>query len=179
MSPSAFVASWIARLAADGETNTLSAERHAALDLAMGRGRHALVLARHGYHTFGVDAKFDAVLSARACAAAEGLVVSAWCADLTMSPLPISAFDLVVVTRYLQRDLFDAIKLSLKPRGRVIYETFTVRQLALGTGPKSPDHLLRPGELRSIFGDWDELFYEEVEAPDAVARLVAQRRSSA
>ncbi len=145
----------------------------------MGRGRHALALARNGFQTFGVDVNCDAVGDAMAAAARERLRIRGWCADLTVSPLPAAAFDLVVVARYLQRDLFDAIKASVKPRGCVIYETFTTAQLAHGTGPKSPDHLLQPGELRSRFADWDVLFYEEVDAPDAVARLVAERSFSA
>jgi SAM-dependent methyltransferase len=144
----------------------------------MGRGRHALLLARHGFITFGVDANCDAVQDAIAAADREGLTIRSWCADLTMAPLPFSAFDVVVVARYLQRDLFDAIKASVKPGGCVIYETFTVAQLELGFGPKSPEHLLRPGELKSIFGEWEILFYEEVDASEAVARLVAQRSLS-
>ncbi len=141
----------------------------------MGRGRHALVLARHGFRTFGVDLKYDAVRDAMAAAAREGLRIRGWCADLTRSPLPRAAFDLIVVTRYLQRDLFEALKAAVVPGGYVIYETFTVAQLARGTGPTSPDHLLRPGELPSYFAGWDELFYEEVDAPDAVARFAARR----
>ena len=84
-------------------------------------------------------------------------------------------FDVVVVTRYLQRDLFASIKGSLRLGGCVVYETFTTAQLELGTGPRSPDHLLRAGELRTAFADWDVMFYEEVDRPEAVARLVAQR----
>jgi hypothetical protein len=84
-----------------------------------------------------------------------------------------------VVARYLQRDLFDAIKAAVKPGGCVIYETFTVAQLAHGAGPTSPDHLLKPGELRSLFAGWNVLFYEEVDDEEAVARLVAQRSLSA
>ena len=57
----------------------------------------------------------------------------------------------------------------------MIYETFTVLQRALGVGPTSPDHLLEPGELRELFGGWEVLFYEEVAAPEAVARIVARR----
>jgi hypothetical protein len=45
----------------------------------------------------------------------------------------------------------------------------------LGTGPTSADHLLEPGELRREFSGWDVLFYDEVAAPEAVARLAAQR----
>jgi len=163
-SPSPFVETWIGKV---------GGER--ALDIAMGRGRHAVLLARHGFRTFGVDIRHDAVVAARR----EDGRIRGWCADLTKPALPVSAFDLVLVTRYLQRDLFGAIKAAVKPGGCVIYETFTVAQLAHGTGPRSPDHLLRPGELRSFFADWKVLFYEEVDAGEAVARLVAQRSFSA
>jgi tellurite methyltransferase len=145
----------------------------------MGRGRHALLLARHGFETFGVDIKHEAVREATASAAREGLRIRGWCADLSVSPLARGFFDVVVVARYLQRDLFDVIKDAVKPGGYVIYETFTVAQVAHGAGPRSPDHLLRPGELRSRFADWDVLFYDEVDEEDAVARLVAQRSLSA
>jgi tellurite methyltransferase len=144
----------------------------------MGRGRHALLLAEHGFTAFGVDANCNAVRDAVLAAQDQGLRIHGWCADLTVSSLPVAAFDVVVVARYLQRNLFDAIKASVTPHGFVIYETFTVAQLALGVGPKSPDHLLHPNELRSIFAGWNALFYEEVAAPDAVARLVAQRSLS-
>ena len=59
----------------------------------------------------------------------------------------------------------------------MIYETFTTHQRALGRRPTSPDHLLEPGELRRRFDGFDCCVYEEVLAPDAVARLVARSRS--
>ena len=141
----------------------------------MGRGRHALVLARHGFETYGVDVKLDAVRDAVTAAAREELTVRGWCADLTVFRCRSAAFDLVVVTRYLQRDLFASMRGAVRPGGCVIYETFTVRQRALGTGPTSADHLLEPGELRAAFDGWDVLFSEEVTEPEAVARLVARR----
>ena len=149
-----------------------------ALDVAMGRGRHALALAASGFRVFGVDVKFDAVADAMRSARASRLPLSAWCADLTHHPLPQRRFDLVLVTRYLQRDLFPAIRDAVVPHGVVVYETFTTAQLALGTGPRSPDHLLAPGELRRAFESFEIVFYEETaSAPEAVARLVARRRS--
>jgi SAM-dependent methyltransferase len=144
----------------------------------MGRGRHALVLARAGYRVFGVDRRFDAVREAVARARAEGLDIHGWCADLTEHPLPRRRFDLVVVTRYLQRDLFAPIRESIVPGGVVVYETFTVEQRRHGTGPTSPDHLLESGELRERFAGFDVLFYEEMTSPEAVARLVARRLSA-
>jgi SAM-dependent methyltransferase len=146
-----------------------------ALDVAMGRGRHALALARMGWRVFGVDVQLDVVRAAIARAAADGLLVRAWCGDLAVAPLPFSAFELIVVTRYLQRDLFDSIRSAVVPNGVVVYETFTVNQRALGFGPKSPDHLLEPGELRARFDGFDILSYEEVIETEAVARLIARR----
>jgi tellurite methyltransferase len=167
ISPSPFVAEWIAKLAGTDQAR--------ALDVAMGRGRHALPLAEAGFVTFGVDKEFDIVRDTVHAARDAGTRIAAWCADLTMYPLPAGRFDLIVVTRYLQRDLFPAIRGAVRPGGIVLYETFTVHQRALGWGPASPDHLLREGELRSYFEDFEIVFYEETSAPEAVARLVARR----
>ena len=142
----------------------------------MGRGRHAIALARAGFQVFGVDARLDAVRDATLRGKAAGVRVHAWCADLTQHPLPLSRFDVVVVTRYLQRNLFPALKAAVRPGGVVLYETFTTAQRALGSGPTSPDHLLEPGELRRAFDGFEVLFYEEVTAPEAVARIAARSR---
>jgi len=169
MSSSPFIVEWVERLA----PSTTGSRR--ALDVAMGRGRHAVVLARSGFRTFGVDIELDAVRDAVASAKAAGVAIHAWCADLTRHPLPQARFDVVVVARYLQRDLFRAVQAAVVPGGVVLYETFTTAQRALGTGPTSPDHLLEPGELAGRFNTFDVLFYDEVVEPEAVARIAARR----
>jgi SAM-dependent methyltransferase len=180
---SPFVLDWIPRAAAALDRPRVgpdekSHHQRSAVDLAMGRGRHAVALARAGFLTFGVDMNCAAVRDAVARARRERLVVRGWCADLTTIRLPRDAFDLVVVTRYLQRDLFKSITATVKPGGIVLYETFTVHQRRLGFGPTSPDHLLEANELARHFHTFDVLFYEEVASPEAVARIVARRRSS-
>ena len=172
--PSPFVEHWTSRLSSAIE------EPRRALDVAMGRGRHALELAATGFRVFGVDIKPDAVHDAVVRAARRGFRVRGWCADLTISTLPVRRFELIVVTRYLQRDLCGALADALTPGGIILYETFTEAQRARGRGPTSPDHLLKPGELPGLFGDLETLFYEEVAGPDAdaLARLVARRRRS-
>jgi tellurite methyltransferase len=180
ITPSAFIQEWVRRLApalpfdgADARRSAFDVRR--ALDVAMGRGRHAIVLARAGFKTFGVDVRLDAVRDARARAMSEGHALACWCADLTRTVLPIGRFDLIVVTRYLQRGLFPALEAALAANGVILCETFTVAQRALGRGPTSPDHLLERGELRRLLGRLEILFEEEVLAPDAVARVAARR----
>jgi SAM-dependent methyltransferase len=179
MSPSPFIVEWIERIAREhGPSTQLGAGgRLRALDVAMGTGRHAVALARAGLRTFGVDVKLESVREAIGAARREGLRIEGWCADLTQHPLPRARFDVVVVCRYLQRDLFPDLRTAVARGGIVIYETFTTHQRALGRPPTSPDHLLEPGELRQRFAGFEELFYDEMGAPDAVARLVARSRS--
>jgi tellurite methyltransferase len=169
MPPSPFVIQWAERIRLELPVPPC------ALDVAMGRGRHAVALARSGYRVFGVDIRLDALQDARTHAA-----IHAWCADLNIYPLPRARFDLVVVARYLQRDLFDNLGRAVTPGGALLYETFTTGQRALGTGPTSPDHLLEPGELEARVRDLDAfkvVFAEEVATPEALARVVARKRA--
>ena len=170
--PSAFVAYWSEQL-----IPTLPHPQR-ALDIAMGRGRHAIVLARLGFEAYGVDWRQDVVAEAVRRAHMSGVRLRAWCADLTAHPLPPGFFALIVVTRYLQRDLFDALSRSLMPGGVLLYETFTEKQRAFGRGPTSPDHLLVPDELRTRVPELEVVHFEEVEESEAVARLVARRPRS-
>src|SRR5581483_5963313 len=161
MTASGFVLDWLPRIRRP--------RPQCALDVAMGRGRHAIAIAREGFHTFGVDIRLAAVLEAMEAARAARVALAAWCADLEAHPLPRRRFDLIVVTRYLQRNLFPALRDALAPDGVIVYETFTTAQRGHGVGPTSPDHLLEPGELRAHFSLLDVMCYEEVHAPEAVA----------
>jgi tellurite methyltransferase len=173
---SPFVAEWLPRVA---EALGAGGRARRALDLAMGEGRHALPLARAGFVTFGVDRSLDRVRLARRRACAAGVSVHAWAADLDTYPMPAERFDLLFCTRFLLRARWDDLQGSVTPGGFVLYETFTTRQVKLGRGPSSPDHLLEPGELAAAFGHWDILFSEEVDAPAAMARLIARKPGAA
>lgn len=111
-------------------------------------------------------------------AASHGQRVFGWCADLTVSHLPVGRFDVIVVTRYLQRDLCADLASALALNGVLLYETFTEQQRVHGRGPTSPDHLLRRGELLELFAGLETIAYEEVTEPDALSRLAARRRSN-
>jgi rhodanese-related sulfurtransferase len=156
-----------------------------ALDLAMGEGRHAIYLASRGYDVDGVDVDAGAVARARASARRLGAPIRAILGNVEDGTyiLPIEAYDVIVVFRYLHRPLFHDIRDGLKPDGVVVYQTFTTDQPRFGR-PHDPAHLLRPGELREVFEDWEILTYREgVErdgpggAPQALAGIVARKPS--
>jgi SAM-dependent methyltransferase len=147
-----------------------------ALDLACGRGRNALWLARQGLRGVALDRREDAVAAVRAAAAHQGLTLSASVCDLETGPSSFEpdAFDVIVVTHYLHRPLFPALLTALRPGGLLIYETFT-RAQALRGKPTNPDFLLEPGELRRLVAplevvDDREGLYEEREVASVVAR---------
>ena len=152
-------------------------DQPAALDVAMGVGRHSLVLAEAGFAVFGVDRDHDRQTRAQARLGEQGLSARMWTADLEVGrALPRGRFDLVVCTRYLQRTLWDELSEAVRPGGFVVYETFTTAQRRYDWGPRSPEYLLEPGgELRRAFGGWEVWEYEECDAPAAEARLLARR----
>ena len=83
----------------------------------------------------------------------------------------------IIVFRYLHRPLFDSIKQAIKPGGFVIYETFTIENRQFGR-PNRADFLLELGELKTVFKEWDILFYFEgiKENPDrAIAQIICRK----
>lgn len=170
--PSGLVERWVGVAARE---LGVPVERRTALDLAMGEGRHALLLAATGFVTFGVDLFPDRVRVACRRARQAGLTLHGWAADLDSWPLPRAHADLLIVSRFLLRARWEDLRDLVRPGGFVIYETFTMEQLTRGFGPRSLDHLLHPGELVHAFGDWDILHAEEVLEPAAMARLVARK----
>lgn len=134
------------------ENADLLPRRGLALDVACGRGRHALVLAAVGLTVRAVDRNQEKVEALRLTADRLGLAVEAEAVDLEAgTDLGRSAYDLVVVVHYLHRPLFPALLRALKRGGILLYETFTVDQAALGK-PTNPAFLLKPGELKELVG---------------------------
>ena len=160
------------------------------LDVACGHGRHVHWLADAGHRVTAVDR--DPALLTPLAGLADTLV-----ADLEAEPWPLPGrrFDAVVVTNYLWRALFPALKAAVAPGGLLIYETFAQAHAALGR-PRRPEFLLRRGELITLLGDddtpaetgsppsgkWQVIAFEEGRLPARgdipereVQRIVARR----
>ncbi|MBI1885244.1 MAG: methyltransferase domain-containing protein [Chloroflexi bacterium] len=155
-------------------------ERGRALDVAMGTGRNALYLASKGLKVTGVDVSGVAVERCLAETERLGLHLSALQADVMTLDLARESYDVIANFYFLERDLCPRLARALRPDGLLFFETFTIDQLRYGWGPRNPQWLLRPGELRSLFPDLETLLHREevVEGKrglKAVASLVARK----
>jgi SAM-dependent methyltransferase len=162
-----------------------AARRGPLLDLACGRGRHALACARAGVRSIGIDRDAAALRGLAAEASAARLPLAALRADLETAhgiPVRTGSCGVILVFRFLFRPLAPAIVRALAPGGLLVYETFTVAQRALGRGPRRSEFLLEPGELQALFAELEPLESWEGRtpgpSPECVARLLARRRNA-
>ena len=150
-----------------------------ALDVACGRGRHSFYLAELGFAVDAWDISEVAVAELSETAGQRGLAIHAKAVDLTLDRPPAGQYDVVVVTRYLDRELFPALEQSLKPGGLLLYETFVADPNRKSS--MNPHFLLEPGELPTLVPNLNVLSYEQT-SPDSDAgkdrpqgRLLARR----
>jgi SAM-dependent methyltransferase len=144
-----------------------------ALDLACGRGRNAIWLAQQGWPVTAVD------VAPTAIAPLNTHRITAIAANLEAGEYQIeeSAWDLIVISYYLQRDLFESAKAGLKPGGTIIAIVLTAEP-----GENPGPYQLRPGELVEYFKDFEIL--QQYEGPPhddsrhtRVAEIAARKRA--
>ena len=137
-----------------------------ALDLACGAGRNALWLAEQGWSVTAVDGSGAAIELVRKRGSARGVDVNAQVADLEKGEYAIepSHWDLVVISYYLQRNLFEPAKRGVVPGG-VLAAIVLVGEGRFCT---------TPGELRGYFTGWEILYDREGDPGDSSHRAVAE-----
>lgn len=150
------------------------------LDVAAGRGRHALLFAAAGWPVTAVDR--DALRMATLAAMATRLdwPVTTLVRDLEAGEVDLgeAAFDLVVVTHYLHRPLLPVLVRALAADGVLVYETFTTAQAARGK-PTNPAFLLEPGELPRLVAPLVVERQREGEVDGRMVASVVARKLSA
>jgi tellurite methyltransferase len=145
-----------------------------ALDLACGAGGNALWLAEHGWAVTAVDGSTAAIDVLRRHAAERVLSVDTRVADLEKGEYYIepSSWDLIVISYYLQRDLFERALKGLIPGG--------VLMAIVLMGEHGEEHRLKPGELITYF-DGCEILHSHEGSPTgqghhrSVAEIVVRR----
>ena len=154
-----------------------------ALDLAAGLGGNARYLARCGLQVDAWELSNTAVQLLNRWAATYRLPIHAQQVDLEQHPWPQQQYDVVVVSRYLDRNAFSAIRTLVKPGGRLFYQTFLAP--VQPNGPRNPDFYLRSGELVQALLPWRIDVHGEGWLPDndgekrRYAWAVAQNREGA
>lgn len=154
-----------------------------ALDLACGLGANALFLARQGLTVSAWDLSPVAIAHLHGLAQASQLAIDAEARVITPHTLPTKHFDVIVVSRFLDRGLCPAILAALRPGGLLYYQTFTraphpqhprheASAHRAAQGPRNADYLLGPGELLALFAGLRVVFYREEAALCETAHAV-------
>ncbi len=147
------------------------------LDVAAGRGRHALFFAARGHRVTALDRD-----TSELPAHANIEIVTADLEDGRPWPLPGRRFGAVVVTNYLHRPLMPALLDAIEPGGMLLYETFMEGNERFGR-PSRPEFLLKDGELLELVrGRFSVVAYEARMVSDPrmamVQRIAARLRTA-
>jgi SAM-dependent methyltransferase len=152
------------------------------IDLACGRGRHALHLARAGTPVIALDRSADHLRELQVHAQRDALPVQPLRCDVETAhglPLPPESCGAILVFRFLYRPLANVIAAALRPGGVLLYETFTLAHRDTGRGPQREAFYLKRDELRTLFPDLEVVAFEEGpesdERPDITQRLYARK----
>ena len=129
------------------------------LDLACGRGGNALLLAEQGLETHAWDISASALEQLSGYANDKQLTIQTKEKDIT-NDFESDLFDVIVVSRFLDRSLIQDIKNAINSNGLIFYQTF-IKDKVDDVGPSNPDYLLDKNELLNFFKDWHILFYRE------------------
>lgn len=131
-----------------------------ALDIACGIGANAVFLASHGLRTDAWDSSSVAIKKLNDYACGKKLPLAPKVLQIKPTDLKPAFYDVIVVSKFLNRDLCVNIVHSLKPSGLLFYQTFTQEKTTL-QGPKSPKYLLSKNELLKLFGNLHIVYYRE------------------
>ena len=131
------------------------------LDIAMGEGRHGVFLATKGFDVLGLDISEKGLQKAHRLAKDYNTTIETRVVDLETHTLEKNAYDLIVCTYYMQRDLFLQFKDALKPGGMALVETYNIDHLKYAKF--NPKWLLQSNELLETFKGFKIIRYQAVD----------------
>ncbi len=131
-----------------------------ALDLACGLGSNALLLAEAGLQVQAWDLSEVAIEKLSAEVSRRGAQVQTLVRDAVAEPPGPDSFDVILVSRFLERRLTPYLVRALRSGGLIFYQTFA-RTAVSETGPGNPAHRLGDNELLRLFSGLLVRFYRE------------------
>lgn len=151
------------------------------LDVATGRGRHAMYLASKGFPVHGIDRDADALHELQAQAQEAGLSsITTESIDLEVNPqhpsdLGTAMYDVILVFFYLYRPLFPQLIKALKPGGVIMYETFLLDNHIHRQHPRRKEFCLETNELLTLLPGLNILHYDEDDHAGSSGRAFTAR----
>jgi len=131
-----------------------------ALDLACGRAGNAQLLANRGFAVDAIDIS-SVVLDGLASYSLDNkLHIDTILRDVETDGMPEKKYDVIVVSYFLNRELFPQILDSLKPGGLLFYQTWSQLKVT-DAGPSNPDFRLKAGELLDLCCSLQIILYRE------------------
>jgi SAM-dependent methyltransferase len=128
-----------------------------ALDLACGRAGNAQFLAKKGLIVDAFDLADNVIDALKQC---NHSAINPQIWNSETDKLAVAHYDVIVVSYFLQRNLFADIINALKIGGLLFYQTWSQQSID-ATGPSNPDFRLQQGELLSLCADLRVVLYRE------------------
>jgi tellurite methyltransferase len=145
------------------------------LDIAMGEGRHGVYLATKGFDVLGLDISAKGLKKAHLLAKNHNTTIETRVVDLENYTLEKNAYDLIVCTYYMQRNLFRQFKDALKPGGMALIETYNIDHLQYSKF--NPEWVLKENELLETFKGFKIIRYRAVDNGEiAYSSILIQKR---
>ncbi len=119
------------------------------LDLACGLGGNARFMALCGLKVDAWDISDVALTHLNNYAAVNRLSITPTLCDFNQMLFPYQQYDVIVISKYLNRNLFPQIELALKPGGKLFMQTFLAP--VQENAPKTESFYLKSGELNTAF----------------------------
>jgi|SRR5690554_2785950 len=161
------------------------------LCLAEGEGRNALFLARKGFQVTAVDFSEVGIQKIKENAQKEGLKIEAVVADLKDFDMGEDQWDGIIsifahLPPPLRKIVHSKIQRALRPKGILILEAYTPKQLNFQTGgPKDEAMLVNLNILQEELSELTPVFETETEreihegkyhnGPSAVVQFIAEK----
>lgn len=144
--------------------------RGRSLDLACGLGGNALRMAELGFDSHAWDISDSAIEKIQEFAQERQLTLSTKQCDISQQQeqaiMLEESFDVIIVSRFLLRDIIPAIIAALRPGGLIFYQTFVqtdsvADKIKTDDGPTNNHFRLQSNELLTLFSGLTLRYYRE------------------